>query len=147
MNSHAMPSSPAMPSPVAADALQSRYALRVAARLSERSEGLDPAIGERLRVAREQAIERARAARASTAPSRVGISGGALLLAGGWWLKVAAVVPAVALVAGLILIEKLQANDQIATATEIDAALLSDDLPPDAYRDAGFAEFLKSPDE
>ena len=27
----------------------------------------------------------------------------------------------------------------------IDAALLADDLPPDAYSDAGFAEFLKTP--
>ena len=30
---------------------------------------------------------------------------------------------------------------------EIDAALLADDLPPKAYSDAGFAEFLKTPPE
>ena len=34
---------------------------------------------------------------------------------------------------------------QVVAAAEIDAALLTDDLPPDAYSDPGFAEFLRSP--
>ena len=66
MNSLTMPSSPAMSRPVAADTLQSRYALRVAARLHERAEAVEPDIGERLRVAREQALQRARAVRPSS---------------------------------------------------------------------------------
>jgi hypothetical protein len=32
-------------------------------------------------------------------------------------------------------------------AAEIDSALLADDLPPKAYSDAGFVEFLKTPRE
>ena len=150
MNSLTMPSSRAMNSPAAADTLQTRFALRVAARLSERSHDLEPELGERLRVARERALERARAVRTAEAtPARVGVSGGALLLGGGqrWWLKLAAVLPALALIAGLILIQRLETDAQIDTAAEIDAALLTDDLPPTAYSDAGFAEFLKTPRE
>ena len=42
-------------------------------------------------------------------------------------------------------IRQLEADAEISTAAEIDAALLTDDLPPTAYSDAGFAEFLKTP--
>ena len=140
------------PTPAAAaDALQARFALRVTARLSERSQDLGADVTERLRFAREKALERARAARPAHASPKVGVTraGAAILggLAGGWWLKLASVVPALALVAGLVMIQRSQDNAQIAVAAEVDAALLSDDLPPKAYSDAGFAEFLKTPVE
>lgn len=151
MNAFTMPSSRAMSAPaVSADALQARFALRVAARLSERAETLEPDLSERLRVAREQALERARTVRrAESVPARVGTSGGAAVLGNGprWWMKLAAVVPVLALIAGLMLIQQAETEAQISTAAEIDAALLTDDLPPTAYSDAGFAEFLKTPRE
>jgi hypothetical protein len=53
-------------------------------------------------------------------------------------------LPLLALVCGLIVIQKMQAASQIAVAAEVDAALLSDELPPSAYGDAGFAEYLKT---
>ena len=133
-----------------ADALQARFGLRVAARLSERSQELDADVTERLRFAREKALERARAVRAAEAPSQVAVTRtGAAIFGGGsgWWLKIASVLPAVALIAGLVLIQRWQDNAQVAVAAEVDAALLSDDLPPKAYSDAGFAEFLKTPTE
>ena len=78
-------------------------------------------------------------------------SGGAAALAGGprspWWLKLASFAPLVMLLAGLSLIEDLHDRNQITAAAEIDVALLADDLPPDAYRDAGFAEYLKTAQE
>ena len=40
------------------DTLQNRFGLRVAARLSAGTEGLPHDVGERLRVAREQAVAR-----------------------------------------------------------------------------------------
>jgi uncharacterized protein DUF3619 len=151
MNSLTMSSSRAMISPAAADTLQSRFALRVAARLSERSQELEPDLTERLRIAREQALARARTVRkAETAPARVGTNGGAAILGGGprWWLKLAGgALPVLALIGGLILIQQLENDAQISTAAEIDAALLTDDLPPAAYSDAGFAEYLKTPRE
>ena len=134
----------------AAEALQARFALRVAARLTERSQELGPDVAERLRFAREKALERARAARTAEAASPVGASrAGAAILGGGsgWWLKLASALPALALVVGLVLIQRWQDNAQVSVAAEVDAALLSDDLPPNAYSDAGFAEFLKTPNE
>jgi hypothetical protein len=58
---------------------------------------------------------------------------------------VASVLPLLALVVGLILIQRWQTTAQISVAAEVDAALLADDVPPTAYRDAGFIEFLKTP--
>jgi hypothetical protein len=133
------------------DAMQARFALRVAARLTERSQDLGGDVTERLRFAREKALERARASRAAEAAPAQGVSGAGALILGwagsGWWLKAASVLPALALVAGLILIQRWQDNTQVSVAAEVDAALLSDDLPPKAYSDAGFAEFLKTPNE
>lgn len=137
-----------------ADALQSRYALRVAARLSEQADGADRDIGERLRFAREHALERARRQRAvvpATALRITNLGGGAAALAGGsgspsaWWSRLGVLLPALALVAGLALIQNQHSRAQIAAAAEVDSDLLADDLPPTAYSDPGFLEFLKAP--
>ena len=132
------------------DSREARFAMRVAARLNEHAQSISPDIGERLRFAREQALARAGVARtaAIAQPQLAILSGaGAALLGGGggWWVKIASVLPLLALVAGLVLIERLQTDAQISVAAEVDAALLADTLPPTAYSDAGFVEFLKTP--
>ncbi len=151
MNQNDLRPTGVLPPPAALDALQARFALRVTARLTERVADLGPDLSERLRFAREQALERARAARSAEATATVGVGrGGAAILGlagSGWWLKLASVLPMLALAAGLFLIQRLQENAQISTAAEVDAALLADDLPPRAYSDAGFVEFLKTPGE
>jgi hypothetical protein len=132
----------------ATDALQARFALRITSRLTERSQDLGPDVTERLRFAREKALARAREVRGSeaSAPQRAARAGASMLARrSGWWFKLAAVVPVVALVGGLVLIQRWQDKAQVSVAAEVDAALLSDDLPPKAYSDAGFAEFLKTP--
>jgi len=63
----------------------------------------------------------------------------------GWGWRLATLAPLIALVAGLVLIQIQHDDDQISAAAEVDAALLADDLPPAAYTDAGFAEFLRLP--
>jgi len=130
----------------ARDAMQARFARRVVARLNDSTEHLGGDVTERLRFARERAVERAAALRTATAPATVGMTAsGAALLGAGWWVKVASVLPLLALVVGLILIQRWQTTAQISVAADVDAALLADDLPPTAYRDAGFVEFLKTP--
>ena len=133
------------------DSLESRFALRIASRLNERSQELGADVNERLRFAREQALSRARLARSSQLPVPVGITkAGAALLGrarGGWWIKAASIIPVFALVGGLVMIQHWQDRHQILVAAEIDSALLADDLPPNAYSDAGFVEFLKTPRE
>jgi hypothetical protein len=130
------------------EALQGRLALRLTAALGEQAQALPHDIGERLRIGRERALERARAVRVEAAPAVVGVSRhGAALLGGGpsWWMRLASFAPLLVLVAGLVLIQHWNSLAQIDAAAEIDAALLSDDLPPAAYTDPGFGEFLKQP--
>ncbi len=69
----------------ALDALESRIAYRIAARLSQRAESLDADVSERLRFAREKALERAQVARAAESQPvvAVGRGGSAVLGAGG----------------------------------------------------------------
>ena len=131
--------------------LEARVALGIAARLSQGAEQPPRDVAERLRFAREQALERARQARATTAAAPAGIAaaGPAAVLLGGprrspRWLKLASVLPLFVLVAGLMLIQESNTRAQIRAAAEIDAALLADDLPPNAYVDPGFGEFLKT---
>lgn len=132
------------------EALEIRLARRMAARLTERSEQLSPDLGERLRFARERALERSREARAAASESTVTLASGRSAVLGqasGWWVRLGSALPLLALAAGLMLIQHWHTQAQIATAAEIDADLLADDLPPSAYSDAGFVEFLKTPRE
>ncbi len=140
-------------SAAALDALQTRFGLQVAACLTERTAMLPHDVSERLRVARERAVERARLARVGVAATGTSIqtdASGSMTLGRsgqrqGWWVWLGSAMPIVALVAGLLIIQRLHEDSQITAAAEIDAALLADDLPPTAYSDPGFAEFLKSP--
>ncbi len=135
------------------EALQTRFGLRVASRLSEASRELPHDVTERLKASRELALERARLARRAEAATSVQTSGGggaaSLTFGGGagsnWWLKLASALPIVALIAGFMFIERVHTRQQIAAAAEVDAALLADDVPPTAYSDPGFVEFLKVP--
>lgn len=138
-----LPTPPGAGGRVAHDALEARFGRRLAARLTEGSEALPHDLTERLRFAREQALERARAA---AVPSAVPIPAAGPSLGGGgtgFWWRLASVLPGIMLVAGLVLIEMQHDDEVTRTAADIDAALLSDDLPPTAYTDPGFAEYLK----
>lgn len=136
------------------DAAQSRFARRLADALTElHAKAGNPDIDARLRFAHDQALSAARQARKATvaAPSALGMSGGAAVLGGGpesgdtpWWLRLGALVPLAVLLAGLMLIDNHYTRSQIEAAAEVDAAILADDLPPEAYRDRGFVEFLKT---
>ena len=132
---------------VDADALEHRLALRIAAALGERAAAAPADVQERLRFAREQALVRAAAARGpALAGSAVDRSGGLAVLGGSWrWLQAAAWAPLAVLLVGLLAIDRFNFQEQIRAAADIDAQLLADDLPPAAYSDAGFVEFLRLP--
>lgn len=142
------------------DASTKRFGLRVAASLTERSADLPHDVSERLRFAREQALARAaqaRAARTAANPVRPGVvqMGATLALNGGprdagshgLWPKLVSALPLLALLAGLLLMQRGQVHEQIVAAAEVDTALLSDQLPPSAFSDPGFAEFLRDGQE
>ena len=136
------------------DTLQARVGALIAARLSEQAERTPHDVNERLRFAREQALLRAREARAAEAPAVVhsGAAAAALTLGGlgghsSWWVRLASIMPLIVLVGGLVLIQQVHERAQITAAAEVDTQILSDDLPPAAYSDPGFAEFLKTAHE
>ena len=63
---------------------------------------------------------------------------------GGWTgLSLRVVVPAVALLVSFAAIYTWQQNQRVAEVEEIDALLLADELPIDAYLDRGFQNWLK----
>lgn len=134
-----------------------QYGQRVAARLEEGVAGLtrdrgSPAglpyeIAERLRAARMQALaHRKRVAGLRTAASVSSAGAAASLTADeefSVWHLAAFALPVIALVAGLVLIHTVQNENRANEVAEVDAALLTDDLPPAAYADPGFVQFLK----
>jgi len=62
----------------------------------------------------------------------------------GFWGRLASAALMLVLVAGLVAIDVVQDNDRATEVAELDAALLTDDLPPEAYADPGFLQFIKS---
>lgn len=118
-----------------------RQALNEGSRLDGKS---GAHIIERLRAAREQALahrkperEPALAWARSTAVSVIGGFGGF----GGFSLRL--LLPTALLVAGLVAIYSWQQDQRAADVEELDALLLTGDLPIDAYLDRGFETWLK----
>ncbi len=132
---------------------QERFALKLTSRLSDATDALPHDLGERLRVSRQQAVAKRKLASltsAATAPA-VSRSGGTTLTMGsggderfGLWSALASALPLVALMVGLFVINNIQNDNRAREVAEVDAALLTDDLPPAAYADPGFVQFLKS---
>jgi hypothetical protein len=132
--------------PGSTDAFEEQFGRRVAARLSAGNLELPHEFGERLRAARVQAVARRKSAPELRSVPVAVASGRAAVLGGGWWTRIGSVVPLVALVAGLMAISVIQEERRTDELAEVDSALLTDDLPPAAYTDPGFAQFLKTSD-
>lgn len=158
------------------EALEARVGLRISAHLEKGAQQLPHDITERLRVARQQAIAQAKqrhveAVQIQTAPAVVqsgwrlagglasGLGGWSSALARtkghgrqlddapmGWGWRLASMLPVVALLGGLWGIHTWYKHEQAVAAADVDIALLADELPPNAYSDPGFEEFLNSAD-
>ena len=107
-------------------------------RLEEGLDGLPPAAAYRLRAARETALERARGAQTLVTRSSAGV------LAGGAGRRMLA--PGIALVLALLGMlywqqaQRLHRNS--IESPDIDAELLTEELPVSAYLDQGFEVWL-----
>ncbi|MEZ0307870.1 MAG: DUF3619 family protein [Ramlibacter sp.] len=127
---------------------QDRFGRQVAARLAAGAAELPYEVTERLRAARVQAVSRRKLASAQFAPVLSASGAAASLTFGdeglGLWGRIGSALPLIALVGGLILIHSIQNDYRASEVAEVDAALLTDDLPPAAYADPGFVQFLKS---
>lgn len=130
------------------DMLQHRYGLKVASLLSEGAGDLPSDITERLRFARSQALARRKVRKIAAATAS--FDAGSTLVAGSddegltWWGRIGALMPLLALVLGLVAIQMASDDRTAQEIARLDAELLMDDLPPAAYADPGFYQFLKS---
>jgi hypothetical protein len=129
-----------------------QFARSVALRLTEGTQHLPYDISERLRASRMQALARRKKSVAvvhATATVHVGGHSAALGTGPqgmGWWQSLLSALPIVALLAGLVAIQMDLDEVGILEVAQVDAALLADDLPPAAYSDPGFVQFLKTSD-
>ena len=116
-----------------------------AALLSQGTQILPPAIKDRLHAARMKALAVRKVEKVlAQKPVFAGITGNWNAGSNGVWDTVGWIAPLMVLVFGLIGIAQWQDDSRINDIAEVDAALLSDDVPPDAYADSGFLAFLKN---
>jgi hypothetical protein len=122
-----------------------QFGLTAAALLRQGSQSLPAGIKDRLYAARLKALSVKK-------PEKVRIQQHVLAnFTANWsmgsrsfWDNVSWVAPLAVLVFGLIGIAQWQQDSRINDIAELDAALLTDDVPPDAYADSGFMGFLKN---
>jgi hypothetical protein len=130
-----------------AENLQNRFGQQIATRLSEGASELPYDISERLRAARVQSLATRKLP--AFVASAVVATGNTAAMTGGdespsIWRRMASVLPLIALVGGLLAINMVQKEDRANELAEVDTALLTDDLPPSAYADPGFVQFLRA---
>ena len=131
-------------SPVQAD----EFGRASAALLSQGAQSLPANIKDRLYEARKKALAVRKPEKVRVkSPALAGTSEnwtGSFKSSSNLWDTLSWVAPLVVLVFGLIGIAQWQNESRINDIAEVDAALLTDDVPPDAYADSGFMAFLKN---
>jgi len=114
-----------------------QFGYRIRQILNQGTHEVKPGIAQRLAAARQRALERHAAepalAWADNVTGSIGWAGIALRV----------LVPLAMLVACAGAIYTWQQNQRAAEIEEVDALLLTDDLPIDAYLDRGFQNWLK----
>jgi hypothetical protein len=125
------------------------YGRALARRLDRDGLDLSYDIGERLRAARMQALAVRKPEWVPANATSVNLSAGQATLVqsgenGYLWHRLASFLPLVALIVGLMAIQSIQSDNSVTEIAEVDSALLLDELPPGAYTDPGFLQFLKS---
>jgi len=122
-----------------------RFGQASAALLRQGTQNLPANIKDRLYAARMKALTVAKAQKVQIQSHVFASSGGNWsshsnpLMDGAKWI-----LPIVFLVAGLYGVSQWQQDSRINDIAQVDAALLTDDVPPDAYADSGFLSFLKN---
>lgn len=124
---------------------QDLFGRKVAARLSQGIDQLPRDVSERLRAARVRASAQRKVEVAVQVRGYALGSAGRLMDEGlSLWGRMASALPVVVLAAGLVAINLIQDDLRASELAEVDAALLTDDLPPAAYTDPGFVRFLQA---
>ncbi len=124
------------------------FGQRFASRLSDACDDIPHEISERLKASRMVALSKRNVLKLETASSVTSYGPVASLQMGGesfnWWGRIGAVLPLVALIAGLLTIQLVQDEFWADEIASVDTELLTDELPPTAYTDPGFTQFLRT---
>jgi hypothetical protein len=123
------------------DDINLAYKIRHA--LNDNLDNLPASTTDRLAAARAQALARKKA----DAPVRAKSQQRPLfdvssLFSMQWLARAAVVAPLLAMVAGMVGVYQYEHEQRAAELAELDAAVLSDDLPLTAYTDHGFNAYL-----
>ncbi|MCC2676432.1 MAG: DNA-directed polymerase specialized sigma subunit [Ramlibacter sp.] len=119
------------------------FAYKVRHALNEKLDQLPATTVDRLASSRKKALSRKKSGDALVVARRAfaGMSG-VLLSNRPLWAGLGTAIPLVALVAGLAGIYQFDEQQRIAETAELDAAVLADELPLNAYVDKGFNAYL-----
>jgi hypothetical protein len=120
---------------------EEQFARQICRVLDRGTAELDHGITERLRAARERALQRQPVAILS--PAIVGAGGTALLGTDDERHPLRTMLAILALLLGVSLSYYWNGFNQASENEVIDSALLADDLPPNAYLDRGFQAWLE----
>lgn len=143
------------------ESVADRFGHRVAARLTEGEASLPYVVTERLRASREQALavrkrpalvtaQQEQTAQAQSialhadGSASLGQFGGISPSLPNWLKQALTIIPIAAMVVGIAVFGIEQDDSTNVEVAEMDTELLTDTLPPDAYTDAGFIQFLQS---
>lgn len=122
---------------------------KIASRLDEAADSLPHEIVERLKVARIQAVSKQLGVTPMKVVSSISISNATATLGGGntefgLWRFLAAWAPLLLLVAGLLTVFAIQDEYRAQELADVDSEILTDELPPAAFTDPGFTQFLRT---
>jgi len=127
------------------------FAYKVRHALNESAEKLPSQTLDRLANARKIAMSRKKADAPSAALVIRGVLAGNSGLSfqgpGSWLGKLGVALPLLVLIVGLFGIYHYEEQRRIKDLADIDAAVLVDELPPDAYLDTGFTAYLNNAGE
>jgi len=125
------------------------FGYKVRHALNEQLDSLPASTTERLASARQKAM--ARKKKDAAAPLRILIGQRSVVGYGGtmasepfsWLSRFGLILPLIVLVVGLIGIVSYEKQQRINETADLDAAMLTDDLPVVAYADHGFNAYLE----
>lgn len=119
---------------------------KVAKSLNQNLDELPFQINQRLSKARALAISKKKPENELVWAANLGFAGqpgSKMHRPRGFLRNIGWLAPAILVIAGLVLIVQWQQDARINDIADLDTAILSDEVPPDAYADNGFWVFLK----
>jgi hypothetical protein len=128
------------------NAKEINFAYQVRHALNENLENLPAATTERLAAARHVALSRKKKDSAlhvfAVKNAMAGPAGGFFAEQFSWMSRMGVAVPLFALMISLVGIYQVEQQERISETAELDADVLSDELPLSAYLDHGFNAYL-----